>query len=337
MTTKALSGCPRIWFSFLAVVIFGGCASVPQPVAALKSAIVHGKEYVVHTAEKGDTWTDLADAYLKDKSKDWLVADFNKTGEIIPGQQIIIPLVHPNPIGIYSSGYQTVMILCYHRFGRNKSRMVMTPDDFDNQMAYLQKNGYRVIPLSSIHSFLKGEAALPRKAVVITIDDGYRSSYDWAYPILKKYNFPATLFIYSDFVGSKDALSWNELKEMVKSELVDIQPHSKTHASMSKRLPNESTEAYQKRVAEEIRIPSQQIRKVLGLPLHTFAYPFGDTNDFLVSQLKNADYSAAVTVKAGGNAAFANPFMLRRTMIYGDRDMASFAGSLRNFTAEDLK
>jgi peptidoglycan/xylan/chitin deacetylase (PgdA/CDA1 family) len=337
MTTRALARFPRIWFAFLSLVILGGCASVPQPIAALKPAIMHGKEYVVHTAEKGDTWAGLAGTYLKDKSKDWVIADFNKTGEITPGQQIIIPLIHPNPVGVYSSGYQTVLILCYHRFGRNKSRMVMTPEDFESQMAYLQKNGYRVIPLSSIHSFLKGEAALPRKAVVITIDDGYRSSYELAYPILKKYDFPATLFVYSDFVGSKDALSWNEIKEMIRSELVDIQPHSKSHASMTKRLPNESTEAYQKRVADEIRIPSQQIKKALGIPLHTFAYPFGDTNDFLVSQLKNADYSAGVTVKAGGNPAFAYPFMLRRTMIYGDRDMAAFIGSLRVFTAENLK
>ena len=321
--------------SFISLIVLAGCAVMQPPPE--KPGVIRGEEYIVHTAEPGDTWAGLADTYLKDKSKEWLIADFNKTDEVVPGQQVVVPLVHPNPTGIFSSGYQTVMILCYHRFGQNRSRMVMAPDDFDAQMAYLKKNGYRVIPLSSIHSYLRGEVPLPQRAVVITVDDGYRSSYDLAYPILKKYNFPATLFVYSDFIGSKDALGWNEIRSMAGSGLVDIQPHSKTHASMTKRLPNESTEAYRKRVEDEIRVPSQQIRRMVGLPLHTFAYPFGDTDEFLISQLKNADYRAGVTVLAGGNPAFAYPFRLRRTMIYGDRDMATFVRSLKVFTAENLK
>ncbi|ARO87996.1 hypothetical protein EBAPG3_009570 [Nitrosospira lacus] len=318
------------------LILLAGCAGIPVEPGG-KPGVIRGEEYVIHPAASGDTWASLADTYLRDKSKGWLIADFNKSDEIVAGQQIVIPLVHPNPVGVYSSGYQTVMVLCYHRFGPNKSKMVITPGDFDAQMAYLRKHDYRVIPLSSIHSFLKGEAALPQRAVVITIDDGYRSSYDIAYPILKKYNFPVTLFVYSDFLGSRDALGWSEMKEMIGSGLVDIQPHSKTHASMAKRLANESDEAYRRRVDEEIRIPSQQIKKGLRLPLHTFAYPFGESNEFMISQLKSADYNAGVTVVAGGNPAFAYPFKLRRTMIYGDRDMASFVRSLRVFTTENLK
>lgn len=328
---------PAKFLTFVSLVVLAGCASPPAGIPTSKSGEIRGEEYVVHTATPDDTWASLADTYLKDKGKWWLIADFNKTSEVAAGQQIIIPLIHPNPVGVYSSGYQTVMILCYHRFGQNKSKMVITPADFDAQMTYLKKHDYRVIPLSGIHSFLKGDTTLPRRAVVITIDDGYRSSYDIAYPILRKYNFPATMFVYSDFMGSRDALGRSEMKEMIGSGLIDIQPHSKTHISMGKRLANESDEAYRRRIDEEIRIPGQQIRKGLGLPLHTFAYPYGDTNDFLISQLKNADYSAGVTVNAGGNPAFAYPFKLRRTMIYGDRDMASFVRNLRVFTTEKLK
>ncbi|MDE2366837.1 MAG: polysaccharide deacetylase family protein [Betaproteobacteria bacterium] len=330
-------GLANVCFICVSLVILVGCAGVAPSVLPGKPGVIRGEEYVVHTAEPGDTWAALAGTYLKDKGKGWLIADFNKTGEIVPGQQIVVPLVHPNPVGVFSSGYQTVTILCYHRFGQSKSKMTITPEDFDAQMAYLRKNGYRVIPLASIHAFLRGEAPLPQRAVVITVDDGYRSSYDLAYPILRKYNFPATLFIYTDFIGSKDALGWNEIRGMAGSGLIDIQPHSKTHASMTRRLPNESTEAYRKRVEDEIRTPGQQIRRMLGLPLHTFAYPFGDTDEFLISQLKNAGYRAGVTVQVGGNPAFAYPFRLRRTMIFGDRDMAAFVKSLRVYTAENLK
>lgn len=322
---------------FLPLFLLVGCAGLPASTFTGESGISRGEEYVVLTADSTDTWTSLADTYLKDKNKGWLIADFNKSDEIVSGQQIVIPLIHPNPIGIYPSGYQTVIILCYHRFGPKKTKMVITSEDFDTQMAYLKKYGYQVVPLSSIHGFFKGEVALPQRSVVITIDDGYRSAYDIAYPILKQYNFPATMFVYSDFLGSRDAVGWSEIKEMIGSGLMDIQPHSKTHISMAKHLPDESAEAYRRRVAEEIRIPGQQIKRWLDLPLHTFAYPFGDTNEFLISQLKSSDYRAAVTVNAGGNPAFAHPFKLRRTMIYGDSDMATFIKSLRVFTAEDLK
>ncbi len=106
---------------------------------------------------------------------------------------------------------------------------------------------------------------------------------------------------------------------------------------MAKRLANESNEAYRKRIDEEIRVPGLQIRKGLGLPLHTFAYPYGESNELMISQLKNAGYSAGVTVISGGNPAFAYPFKLRRTMIYGDRNMDTFIRNLRVFTTENLR
>ena len=310
---------------------------MPPDTSRSQPEVIRGKEYVVHTAVPGDTWTSLAGTYLKDKNQGWLIADFNKTENIEPGQQIVIPLVHPNPLGVSTLGYQNVMILCYHRFGPGKARMVVTPEDFDKQMAYLKKNGYRVIPLTRIHAFLKGNATLPQRAVVITIDDGYRSSYDIAYPILKKYGFPVTLFIYSNFIGSRDGLGWGQIRDMIGSGLVDIQPHSKTHLSLTRRLVDEADEAYRRRVDEEIKIPGQRIKQVLGLPLHTFAYPYGDSDEYLVARLKGAGYIAGVTVKAGGNPAFANSFKLRRTMIYGDRDMSAFVKSLHVFTEVNLK
>ncbi len=319
-------------------VVLGGCASVPgEPEPRVSSGVIRGEEYVVHTAGPGDTWEALAGTYLHDGGKGWVIADFNGAGNIEPGREVVVPLVHPNPVGVHTSGYQTLAILCYHRFGPNRSKMVVTPEDFKAQMAYLHAHGYRVVPLSDVHGFLKGQAVLPKRAVAITIDDGYRSAYDVAYPILKKYGFPATLFVYSDFIGARDALGWKEMKEMTASGLVDIQPHSKTHLSLALRLSDEGDEAYRKRVDEELRVSGQKIGKALGLPLHTFAYPYGDSNDVVVDRVRSAGYGAGVTVSAGGNPAFGNPFRLRRTMIYGNRDMNAFIGSLRVFTEENLK
>ena len=315
----------------LALLLAGGCAQTGSVVESHVPDVVRGKEYVVVTIKQNDTLQSLASQYLGDRSKDWMLADFNKVDKVVAGQQLAIPLVHPNPIGVYPHGYQTVPILSYHRFSNKSNKMAVTPGAFAAQMAYLRDNGYRVIPLSSLLPFLNGEAALPQRSVVITFDDGYRSVYEIAYPILKKFDFPATVFVYSDFMGARDAASWEEMRRMASSGLIDFQPHSKTHPHLAHRQPRESLEAYQARIDEEIKVPGQKIQQQLGLPLYSFAYPYGETNDLIIGKLKGNDYQLGVTVRAGGNPAFAHPFRLRRTMIYGERDIDSFAKALKVF------
>lgn len=329
-----------------ALLLAGGCAqtgpavergAAPKGVAVAASGVTRGKEYVVVIAKQGDTLQSLASQYLGDRGKDWMLADFNKAEKVVPGQQVVIPLVHPNPVGVYPDGYQTVPILCYHRFGNRSDKMVVTAEAFANQMAYLRDNGYRVIPLSSLLPFLNGEAPLPQRSVVITIDDGYQSAHDIAYPILKKFGFPATVFVYSDFIGARDAMSWDEMRQMTSSGLIDFQPHSKTHPHLADRQPHESVAAYQARIEDEIKVPGRKIKQRLGLPLYSFAYPYGETNDLVIAELKNNDYRLGATVHAGGNPAFAYPYRLQRTMIYGDHDMDSFARALEVFNPVTLR
>ena len=90
----------------------------------------------------------------------------------------------------------------------------MTTAVFSEQMRYLKENHYHVISMADLADFLAYRRALPAKAVVINLDDGYRSSYEIAYPILKAYGFTATLFIYTDFIGaSANSLTWDQLQE----------------------------------------------------------------------------------------------------------------------------
>ena len=109
---------------------------------------------------------------------------------------------------MYADGYQTVPILTYHRIGPAREPMVLTAEAFEAQLEYLKRNDYRVIRLGDLPDFLAGRRALPRRAVVITFDDGHVSSYEYAYPLLVKYGFPATYFLYTDFLGAKEGLSW---------------------------------------------------------------------------------------------------------------------------------
>jgi peptidoglycan/xylan/chitin deacetylase (PgdA/CDA1 family) len=213
--------------------------------------------------------------------------------------------------------------------------MFVSPESFAEQMAYLVENGFRVIPLADLLAFLDRAKPLPLRSVVITIDDGYRSAYEVAYPVLKAYGFPATIFVYTDFVGARSGLRWDEMREMVASGLIDIQPHSKSHSNMSFQGVAEGDAGYRARIAQEIAVSSREIDDKLGLPLRAFAYPYGDTNEYVIARLRAADYRLGVTVYAGGNPAFAYPYMLRRTMIFGQDDLARFTKKLEVFRDAD--
>jgi peptidoglycan/xylan/chitin deacetylase (PgdA/CDA1 family) len=339
-------------FLLTSVLLLGGCAEnfyaklpARQPthpdsqhheMVSAESDIIQTQNYIILITKPQDTLHSLAKQYLGDDAFYWVIADFNNVSHLAPGQEIVIPRTMQNPIGVYATGYQTVPVLSYHQFGQSKGKTTVTPEMFHAQMAYLKAHDYRVIPLSDLLDFLNGKQALPRRAVVITIDDGYKSAYTIAYPILKKYGFPATLFVYSDFIGSHNGLNWQEMREMVASKLIDIQPHSKTHLNLNLREALEDDTAYVQRVEKEISTPLQQIQTHFGLPIHTFAYPYGETNDFVIARLQHHDYQMGATVQRGGNPFFVDPFLLRRTMIFGDRSLEDFQKSLEVFRREKL-
>jgi peptidoglycan/xylan/chitin deacetylase (PgdA/CDA1 family) len=234
---------------------------------------------------------------------------------------VVIPLRIRNALGVYASGYQTIPILCYHRFGPRATKLNVAPAAFEAQMEYLARNGYTVITLKRLARFLEGTEPLPAKTVAITIDDGYRSTYEIAYPILRKFGFPATVFLYTDFVGASDAMTWPQMKEMEASGLIDIQPHSKSHANLALRLPGETEAKYKERIKREVDMPVAVLRDRLGDGSFTYAYPYGDVNEWVVDLLTSQKVTLGVTVTPGGNGFFAYPFMLRRSMVFGDQDL----------------
>ncbi len=324
------------------VIALGACATSPSAPSlrgkpADDATVQRSDDFVVLNASRGDTAASLALRYLGDAAKYWVIEDFNNTKIFAPGQEVVIPLGTPNPSGVYANGYQTVPILCYHRFGSDKSKMVVSPDDFARQMEYLAQHDYRVIRIADLIEFLQGKRALPKRAVVVTMDDGYKSTYQYAFPILRRLNFPATIFVYSEYIGVREGLSWKEMQEMVASGLVDIQPHSKTHSNLGFAQPGEDDADYQQRIEAETQAPLYDISKNLNIPVHTFAYPYGDTNKDVIEELKRRDYRLAVTVQPGSNAAFAYPYMLQRSMVFGDQDMDTFVKQLDAFQEMDLR
>ncbi|HSM78064.1 MAG TPA: polysaccharide deacetylase family protein, partial [Bryobacteraceae bacterium] len=156
-------------------------------------------------------------------------------------------------------------------------------------------------------------------------------------PLLKRYGFPATVFLYTDFLGSREGLHWAQIKEMADSGLIDFQPHSKTHSNLVIRLPGETDQHYRERLDTEIRVPRDLIQRHLASKVMDYAYPFGDANEIVLERLAHADYRLGLTVNPGGNPFFAHPLMLRRTMIFGEYGIDTFKTALQVFKEVNLR
>lgn len=325
----------------LLALAIGGCSTggrVPDAdpdttqIARRGGEVARNERFVLHRIEAGETWRTLARRYLGDESKHWRIAEFN-AGADDAGRLVVIPLQSTNPLGVQRDSYQTVPILTYHRFGEGRSRMVVGAEAFASQLQYLADNGYEVIRLSRLLAFLEGREPLPRRAVVITMDDGYASAYRVALPLLRKHGFPATVFVYTDFIGAGDALSWAQMREMVDSGLIEIHSHAKTHDNLLETLPGETAARYRARLEHELRTSRNLLRTRLGVPVDMLAYPYGDADAVVAKHAADAGYRLAMTVEPGGNAFFAHPWMLRRTMIFGDHDLDEFKARLQTSRA----
>jgi peptidoglycan/xylan/chitin deacetylase (PgdA/CDA1 family) len=336
------------WLAFacagLAVVVMAGCATPPPvpvadaPPAAVPVPVVGGpvinrdNDLVLVVARDDDTFAKLAERYLGDATRGWWIAQLNGGGKTVKGGQVVVIPLHPrNVVGVQADGYQAIPILCYHRFGVRPNKLTVTPAAFEAQMEYLARNDYHVITFAQLKRFLDGREPLPPKSVLITIDDGYRATYEVAYPVLRKFGFPATVFLYSDFVGATDAMTWPQMKDMSASGLIDIQPHSKTHSNLTLRLPGETDVRYRERLRREVEAPATVLRERLAETSRVYAYPYGDVNEVVVDLLTKAGIQQGATVTPGGNGFFAYPYMLRRTMVFGNEDMDAFKAKLATF------
>src|SRR5262249_48806231 len=227
-------------------------------------SVFESNDFVVTFARIGETTESLAARFLGDAGKAWMIEDYGGTKLLTPGQEVVIPKHAWNPAGIDAQGYQLVPVLVYHNIGpETKGRLVIAARTFEEQMRYLKARGYRVVNLSELQEFFAGRRQLPRNAVALTFDDGYRSFLQYAYPVLKELGFPATLFVYTDYVGAgRNALSWPELARLA-SEGFDVQAHSKTHGDLRRRR-DESAADYARRMQVELGEPPVLFERHLG-------------------------------------------------------------------------
>lgn len=293
--------------------------------------LVRSEDFVIYRLEDDDGPAMLAERFLGDPNKFWIVEEANKGATFGKGRVVVIPLKEENKGGLYSDGYQLVPVLCYHRFSQKCASALCTSARlFEQQMKYLKDNGYSAITTEELLDFLMYRRALPKRSVVLTVDGGYRSTYEIVYPILKSYGFKAVFFVSPDFVeSSRNTVTWDQLREM-KQDGFEIGSQTLSHCDLTKKLAGEDGRAYETRVKREIVGSKETLDKMLGQDTVVLSYPYGAYDPVVLNLCELAGYRLGMTLKRGGNPFFADPLALRRNQIL-KKDMKHFVESLDAF------
>lgn len=162
----------------------------------------------------------------------------------------------------------------------------ITPELFEQQLKYLNDNGYTAINLDQLVSMVnRGSTGGILKPVVLTFDDGVQNQYQYAFPLLKKYSIRGVFYVFSHAMDANPHfMTWAELKEM-DSMGMEIESHSVTHPYINKLTPEE--------LHTELADSKKAIEEHLGKPVHHFAAPFGFVDDAVSAEAKKDGYVTA--------------------------------------------
>lgn len=222
-----------------------------------------------------------------------------------------------------------VSVLMYHMVSEPGPFAAVSVTEFEKQMGLIASRGYTTIFASEVPEM----ASNARDTVCVTFDDGYEDNYVNAFPILKRYNIKATIFLITGFVGGNIPTKYNDglpaihrdqIEEMVASGLIEFLPHSHTHPRF-KFLSGAA-------LAEELLQSRKSVSDIMHQEVHAFAYPKGELNDETVSALVAAGYSAAYSIEPGVvQPQSADPLYLPRNAVDSATTLAEFSVKISGY------
>ena len=215
-------------------------------------------------------------------------------------RSILVALILVVPLPAFSADSFRVPILLYHRLGPTVADgMTMTTTVFESHMKYLHDNGYTVIPLRRLIDHYRGKAPAPApKSVVIVEDDAHKSVYSYMLPIIRKYRYPVTIFCYPSAISNaKYAMTWDQLRDLKKTGLFDVQSHTYWHPNFKREKRKLKPDAYEKLVQTQLSKAKAKLEKETGGSVDMLAWPFGIYDDHLLKKAAEAGYIATFTIE----------------------------------------
>ena len=222
-------------------------------------------------------------------------------------------------------------ILMYHAVDRipphaRSPRLYVPPEQFEAQLATLARLGYETISFARWLAYRRGDGTLPRRPIIITFDDGYRSLAQFAWPLLQRFGFSATVFLVSDQIGKTNAwdppepaeplLGPTEIAKM-QAAGIHFESHTRTHPALTMIPPEQAL--------EQLTSSRAALARLLDTAVTVLCYPYGKQNAAVRTLAREAGYQAAVIARPRLNTTRTDPFRLTRLWI----DQHTTPGRLR--------
>jgi peptidoglycan/xylan/chitin deacetylase (PgdA/CDA1 family) len=225
---------------------------------------------------------------------------------------------------------QSVPILMYHAVAADPPpatrRLSVAPASLERQLAYLADHGFHGLTFSDLAQAFRTGTAMPERTVVFTFDDGYADFAQEAFPLLRRYGFPATVFVTTGWVadaGSRAAgdpldrmMTWAQLRE-VASAGIEVAAHSHSHPELD-QLSDDA-------LCRELGDSRELLESAIGGPVRTLAYPFGYSSPRVRLAARAAGYECAASVRNLRANPTDDQFMLPRLTVRRSTDDAGFA------------
>ena len=225
-------------------------------------------------------------------------------------------------------------ILAYHKIGTQKELGItwIAPSVFEKQIAFLHSQKYQTVSPNDLKKALLENKKLPEKSVMITFDDGYESCYTYAFPILKRYGFTATIFMLVGYVGKWNSwdtrLSWRQFKHLSKEQIIDLSQEGCTFGSHGLHHLF-LTLQHRKTIQTELRASKSILEDILQKPIDCFAYPYGNYNARITQLVKEANYRIAFSLNPSPQFTNSQIYYLPRMGIYLWDTLNTFKTKLR--------
>jgi peptidoglycan/xylan/chitin deacetylase (PgdA/CDA1 family) len=225
---------------------------------------------------------------------------------------------------------ESVPILMYHSVAQDAPaatrRLSVTPGPFEEQIAYLANNGYTGLTFSDLADAFRTGATLPQRPVVLTFDDGYADFASDAWPILRRYSFPATVFVTTGWIADAGAdaagtpldymLSWAQVSELSAAG-IEMAAHSHSHPELD-QLSDAA-------LREELGRSQALLEDATGAPVRALAYPYGYSSTRVRLAARSVGYRFAASVRNLRATPSQDLFTLPRLTIRRSTDPATFA------------
>ena len=180
---------------------------------------------------------------------------------------------------------KSIIVLMYHRFEDERFPSTsISSKNFQNHIKYLKENNFNILPISDLILFFNKKNDIPEKSVFLTIDDGYKSFYEHAFPILRKYQLPFSLFLSTKFVSSEknsDFMNWEMIQELSENK-GEILNHTHSHPKLLELEINE--------VEKEFYLAEKEIISKIGRLQGVVSYPYGESSPQIQELVKEMGY-----------------------------------------------